>query len=56
MQNTKNSIMQSGLKRNLGQFFSPKILVKQCISLIQNKKGRLYFIEKCFHHLKRVVS
>ncbi|WP_435659310.1 hypothetical protein [Helicobacter rodentium] len=38
MQNTKNSITQSGFKRNLGQFFSPKILVKQCISLIQNKK------------------
>ena len=40
-QNVKNILMQSGLKRNLGQFFSPKILVEQCIALIQNKKGRL---------------
>ena len=41
VQNVKNILMQSGLKRNLGQFFSPKILVEQCIALIQNKKGRL---------------
>lgn len=32
---------KSGLKRNLGQFFSPDNLVEKCISLIHNKNGRL---------------
>lgn len=37
----KENITKSGLRRNLGQFFSPEILVDECISLIQNKNGRL---------------
>ncbi len=32
---------KSGLNRNLGQFFSPDSLVKKCVSLIQNKNGRV---------------
>ncbi len=36
----KNNITDSGLNRNLGQFFSPEVLVNKCISLIQNK-GRI---------------
>lgn len=35
-----NKKLRSGLHRNLGQFFSPQVLVNKCISLIQNK-GRL---------------
>ncbi|TLD85056.1 class I SAM-dependent methyltransferase [Helicobacter sp. MIT 11-5569] len=37
----KGKITPFGLKRDLGQFFSPKNLVNKCISLIQNKNGRL---------------
>ena len=36
----KNHSTKSGLNRHLGQFFSPKMLVDKCISLIQNK-GRI---------------
>lgn len=35
-----NKTLRSGLQRNLGQFFTPQVLVKKCISLIQNK-GRI---------------
>ena len=37
----KSIITKSGLKRHLGQFFSPKMLVDQVISLIAHKEGRL---------------
>ena len=37
----KNRTTKSGLNRHLGQFFSPQVLVEKCISLIQNKNGRL---------------
>ncbi|TLD86517.1 class I SAM-dependent methyltransferase [Helicobacter sp. MIT 05-5294] len=38
---SKSSITPFGFKRELGQFFTPKNLVNQCIALIQNKNGRL---------------
>jgi adenine-specific DNA-methyltransferase len=38
---TKNISNSPILKRDLGQFFSPKILVDKCIDLISNKNGRL---------------
>ncbi|HHS6526815.1 TPA: Eco57I restriction-modification methylase domain-containing protein, partial [Campylobacter jejuni] len=37
----KQKITKNGFNRELGQFFSPSILVEKCISLIQNKNGRL---------------
>lgn len=37
----KSQYTNLGLNRNLGQFFSPKILVDKCISLIKNKNGRI---------------
>ena len=37
----KNRTTKSGLNRHLGQFSSPQVLVEKCISLIQNKNGRL---------------
>ena len=37
----KSITTKSGLKRHLGQFFSPKMLVDQVISLIAHKEGRL---------------
>lgn len=52
----KNSTTKSGLNRHLGQFFSPQMLVEKCISLIQNKNGRLLepscenlAFKKCFN-------
>ena len=39
--NAKSKYTNLGLNRNLGQFFSPKILVDKCISLIKNKNGRI---------------
>lgn len=37
----KSKTTKSGLNRNLGQFFSPKILVDKAASLIKYKSGRL---------------
>ncbi|EAJ2975781.1 class I SAM-dependent methyltransferase [Campylobacter jejuni] len=37
----KQKTTKNGFNRELGQFFSPPILVEKCISLIQNKNGRL---------------
>lgn len=37
----KQNITKLGLNRKLGQFFTPSILVDQCIALIENKNGRL---------------
>lgn len=37
----KSKITKNGYNRELGQFFSPRILVEKCISLIKNKHGRL---------------
>lgn len=38
---TKKTITSSGLNRELGQFFSPTVLVDKCISLMKNKGGRI---------------
>lgn len=37
----KEKTTQKGYNRHLGQFFSPKVLVDKCISLIKNKNSRL---------------
>jgi adenine-specific DNA-methyltransferase len=37
----KEITTRSGLNRNLGQFFSPDVLVDKCVSLICNENGRL---------------
>lgn len=37
----KEKTTQKGYNRHLGQFFSPKVLVEKCISLIKNKNSRL---------------
>ena len=37
----KLQLTKNGYNRNLGQFFSPKILVDKCVSLIKNKNARL---------------
>ena len=37
----KDKTTANGYDRHLGQFFSPKVLVDKCISLIKNKNSRL---------------
>lgn len=37
----KTKTTANGYDRHLGQFFSPKVLVEKCISLIKNKNSRL---------------
>lgn len=37
----KDKTTAKGYDRHLGQFFSPKVLVNKCISLIKNKNSRL---------------
>jgi adenine-specific DNA-methyltransferase len=39
--NTNNKLENITHKQKMGQFFSPEKLVKKCISLIQNKTGRI---------------
>lgn len=41
MSQEKAAKTHSGLNRHLGQFFSPELLTKKCISLISNTGGRI---------------